>query len=116
MLTYHLTPAGDWASLGPTEPVRPASLAIEGFVHCTTGAHEMVATANRHYRTDPREFIVLTVDLDEVGAPWRYDTADPADTRYPHIYGEIPRVAVLGAYPIARAADGSFTGFEEQPG
>lgn len=113
MLTYHLTPADDWAALAPTAPVRPPSLAIEGFIHCTTGADEMVATANRHYHADPRRFVILTVDLDRVGAPWRYDAADAADTRYPHVYGEIPRHAVLGARPIPRAVDGTFLAFEE---
>jgi uncharacterized protein (DUF952 family) len=112
VLTYHLTPADVWAALDPSSPVTAASLAAEGFIHCTTGADEMVATANRHYRTDRRAFVVLTVDLDRVDAPWRYDTADPTDTRYPHVYGEIPRAAVLAARPMPRAADGAFLPFE----
>ena len=73
----------------------------------------MVATANRHYMADPRQFVVLTVDLDRVGVPWRYDTADPADTRYPHIYGEIPRTAVLASQPMERDAGGTFLGLGE---
>ncbi|HTC86459.1 MAG TPA: DUF952 domain-containing protein [Candidatus Acidoferrum sp.] len=110
MLTYHLTSAEDWAGLAPGSAIRPPSLAGEGFIHCTTGADEMVATANRHYREDPRAFIVLTVDLDRVPAPWRYDSPD---TRYPHVYGELPRDAIVRARPIARASDGSFLPFED---
>jgi uncharacterized protein (DUF952 family) len=113
MLTCHLVPAAVWAALADDAPLRPASLDDEGFVHCTTGADEMVATANRHYRADPRAFVVLTVDLARVTAPWRYDSAD---TRYPHVYGELPRDAIVRAEPIQRAADGAFVAIGDAGG
>ena len=109
MLTFHLAPETDWAALPPLAPVIAPSLVTEGFIHCTTGAEEMVETANRHYLADPRSFVVLTVDLDRVGVPWRYDSAD---TRYPHIYGQIPRDAVLDVRLVPRSSDGTFLPFE----
>ena len=54
-------------------------------------------TANRHYRDDPRDFLVLTVDLDATGSPWRFD--DP-DRIYPHVYGPIASSSVVRAVPI----------------
>jgi hypothetical protein len=75
-LTYHLVPAETWATSDATRPYEAASLADEGFVHCTDGVGELVATANRHLRGDPRPYRVLTLDLERVGSPWRYD--DPA--------------------------------------
>lgn len=110
MLTYHVAPAAAWASLEPGVAIRPPSLAAEGFIHCTTGAAEMVATANRHYRDREGAFVVLTVDLDRVTAPWRYDSTD---TRYPHVYGELPYDSVVAVQPIPRAADGTFLPFED---
>ena len=106
--TFHLAPAEAWAGRDPTALIAPPSLAAEGFVHCTDGAEAMVATANRHYRDDPRDFVVLTIDLEATGSPWRFD--DPAE-RYPHVYGPIAPAAVLGVAPIARAGDGTFIGF-----
>jgi uncharacterized protein (DUF952 family) len=107
-ITYHLTPLAWWQA-GPTdEPLSAPSLASEGFIHCTDGAAEMVATANRHYRADPRPFVVLTIDLDRVTSPWRID--DPRGI-YPHIHGSIDRAAILGAVPAPRAADGQFLPF-----
>ena len=41
---------------GGAAPVRHPS-DDEGFIHCTDGADELVATANRHYREDPRPFV-----------------------------------------------------------
>jgi uncharacterized protein (DUF952 family)/uncharacterized protein YciI len=106
--TYHLVPAQTWAERDPAASYAAASLEAEGFVHCTDGAAAMVATANRHYRADPRAFLVLTVDLDATGSPWRFD--DPSGA-YPHVYGPIEPSAVIATVPIQRAPDGEFLPF-----
>jgi uncharacterized protein (DUF952 family) len=103
--TFHLVPKDTWLASDPGVPYAAGSLAAEGFIHCTDGADEMVATANRHYRDDPREFLVLTVDLDVAGSPWRIE-----DERgiYPHVFGPIARKAVLSVTAAPRNADGEF--------
>jgi uncharacterized protein (DUF952 family)/uncharacterized protein YciI len=106
--TYHLVPADAWTAHDRAVAYAPPSLAAEGFIHCTDGAEAMVATANRHYRDDPRSFLVLTVDLDAIAAPWRFDDSDRI---YPHVYGPIAPAAVLAAVPVPRAADGTFLAF-----
>jgi uncharacterized protein (DUF952 family) len=107
--TYHLVAAEAWAAADPRQPYAAASLSSEGFIHCTDGMAEMVATANRHYREDPRAFLILTVDLDAVGSPWRIE-----DERgiYPHVHGAIDRAAIIRAVPAPRTAAGEFRAFE----
>jgi uncharacterized protein (DUF952 family) len=107
--TYHLVPAAAWAVVDPGEPYAAASLAVEGFIHCTDGMVEMVATANRHYRGDPRAFLILTVDLEASGSPWRIE-----DERgiYPHVFGTIDRAAVIRVVPAPRDPAGLFLAFE----
>ncbi len=106
--TYHLVPLEAWRAADPDGPYEAASLATEGFIHCTDGSEAMVETANRHYRDDPRSFLVLTLDLDAVGSPWRIE-----DSRgiYPHIFGPIDRSAILAVVPAPRDADGRFGAF-----
>jgi uncharacterized protein (DUF952 family)/uncharacterized protein YciI len=106
--TFHLVPAEVWARRDPSEPYVAPSLAAEGFIHCTDGVEAIVATANRHYRDDPRPFVVVTVDLDTAGSPWRYDDAERI---YPHVHGPIAPAALGRAVPILRAADGTFLPF-----
>jgi uncharacterized protein (DUF952 family)/uncharacterized protein YciI len=106
--TYHLVPADDWAARDSAAAYAAPSLASEGFIHCTDGPAAMVATANRHYRSDPRPFLVLTLDLDVTGSDWRFD--DEAGI-YPHIYGTIAPAAILRETPIPRATDGTFLAF-----
>ena len=107
--TYHLVPAETWDAADPGRPYWAASLDAEGFIHCTDGMTEMVATANRHYRADGRAFLVLTVDLDAAGSPWRIE--DPQGI-YPHVYGPIARAAISRVVPAPRAPDGRFLPFE----
>jgi uncharacterized protein (DUF952 family) len=107
-ITYHLTPLAWWEAAPADESLTAPSLASEGFIHCTDGADEMVATANRHYRDDPRPFVILSVDLDRVGSPWRID--DPSGI-YPHVFGPIDRAAIVAVVPAPRASDGRFLPF-----
>jgi uncharacterized protein (DUF952 family) len=107
--TFHLVPAEVWLASDATEAYAAASLETEGFIHCTDGAAAMVDTANRHYRSDPRAFLVLTVDLDAAGSPWRIE--DPAGI-YPHVYGPIERGAIVRVVPARRDGDGRFLPFE----
>lgn len=66
-----MLPADRWAAWRD-RPVgacyAPEGFAADGFVHCTDGAEQVVATANRYYRADPRAFVVLELDLASVGA------------------------------------------------
>ena len=104
-LTYHLVPEARWRALADGAPYEAASLAGEGFAHCTDGDVAMLATGNRHYRDDPTRFLLLTLDLEQAGSPWRFD-----DDRgiYPHVYGPIDRAAVVDVQQPVRGRDGSF--------
>jgi uncharacterized protein (DUF952 family) len=107
--TLHLAPETAWDARDPAVPYLPAAYLEDGFVHCTDGDEEMVEVANRIYRADPGHFILLTLDLDRTGSPWRFD--DP-DLRYPHVYGSIDPASVIKVRRMARAADGTFIGPE----
>jgi uncharacterized protein (DUF952 family) len=103
--TLHLVPEAAWETREPATPYLPAAYAEDGFVHCTDGDAEMVVVANRYYREDPRPFLLLTLDLERTGSPWRFD--DPGQ-RYPHVYGPIDPACVLETRRMLREADGTF--------
>jgi uncharacterized protein (DUF952 family) len=103
--TLHLVPEDTWDALAPGAPYLPAAYAQDGFVHCTDGDDEMVVVANRFYRADPAAFLLLTLDLDRTGSPWRFD--DPIGI-YPHVYGAIDPASVLEVRRMARGPDGTF--------
>lgn len=109
--TYHLIPVDTWSRADPAAALVRDSLDNEGFIHCTDGADALIATAERHYRDDPRDFLALTIDLDRITSPWRYD--DPGKP-YPHIYGPIDRAAIIAVVGVDRSADGRFRGLVDR--
>jgi uncharacterized protein (DUF952 family) len=103
--TLHLVPEAAWDGHDPASPYLPAAHPDDGFVHCTDGDEAMMEVANRFYRGDPRAFLLLTIDLERTGSPWRFD--DPG-RRFPHVYGPIDPRCVLEVRRMARGADGTF--------
>ncbi|MEW6224717.1 MAG: DUF952 domain-containing protein [Chloroflexota bacterium] len=103
--TLHLVPEPVWDARDPATPYLPAAYPDDGFVHCTDGDEAMVEVANRFYRDDPRPFLLLTLDLERTGSPWRFD--DPG-RRYPHVYGPIDPRSVLEVRRMTRDAEGTF--------
>ncbi len=105
--TLHLVPEPVWEAHDPARAYLPAGYAEDGFVHCTDGDEAMIAVANRFYRDDPRPFLLLTLDLEATGSPWRFD--DQAGI-YPHVYGPIDTTSVTEVRRLRRDPDGSFIG------
>jgi uncharacterized protein (DUF952 family) len=105
--TLHLVPEAAWEARDASAPYLPAAYAEDGFVHCTDGDEAMVDVANRFYRDDPRAFLLLTLDLDRTGSPWRFDDAG---RRYPHVYGPIDPAAVIEVRRMLRDPGGLFRG------
>jgi uncharacterized protein (DUF952 family) len=103
MLTYHLVPREEFDP--DAGEYLPAAYAAEGFIHTSRMPELLAAAGNRHYRDDPRPYLVLTIDLDRATAPWRYDA--PGE-EFPHVYGPLNREAIVDVRPAARAADGAF--------
>jgi uncharacterized protein (DUF952 family) len=105
--TFHLVPRVVWAAADPGTAYEAASLESEGFIHCTDGVAALGVTFDRYYAADPRPFLALTLDLDVLDVPWRYDVLD---SPYPHIYGPISRSAVRAVSPVEREPNGRFAG------
>jgi uncharacterized protein (DUF952 family) len=112
--TLHLLPVEAWRKARDLPEYVPDAFAADGFVHCTNGDEELVAVGNRYYRDDARPFLALTVAIDKLTSPIRYDDANRV---FPHIYGPINREAIVAARGVNRSADGSFLSIssEETP-
>lgn len=103
MLTYHLALQHELET--QTAEYAPSAFQQEGFIHTTRRREHLHEVANRYYQGDLRAYIVIAIELAALTVMWRYDL--PND-EYPHIYGPIPRYAIVLTEPISRAADGAF--------
>ena len=100
----HICSRKDWEQAQQKGEYRAASLASEGFIHCSTPA-QVVKTANRFYLGQP-DLVLLVIASNRVVAEIKYEAAD-ADL-FPHIYGPINLDAVTETRKVVPNADGTF--------
>ncbi|MER7108989.1 DUF952 domain-containing protein [Streptomyces sp. NPDC000229] len=106
-MLLHVVPEPEW-SAGAENPYRPASLAREGFVHCSGDEETALAVAGAHYRDVPGPLLLLTLDEALLTAEVRREGT--GDRLFPHVYGPVDRAAVTGVREIRRDAAGRVTG------
>ncbi|WP_020642717.1 DUF952 domain-containing protein [Amycolatopsis balhimycina] len=108
-MILHICGAADWAEVGQDGEYRPPSLGEAGFVHCSDfGTAHLPADALYRGRTD---LVLLEIDPATVGAPVRWEDGappHPAGIRFPHVYGPIPRAAVVGVHEFRETDGGGF--------
>ncbi|MFB0618287.1 DUF952 domain-containing protein [Streptomyces sp. AGS-58] len=79
---------------------RGRTLQEEGFIHFSTRAQLPRIAAFLYGDYDgPDEVVVLVVDPARVGAPVRYEAAEPGGEEFPHVYGPVPVTAVVDVEP-----------------
>src|SRR5215467_11373345 len=88
---FHIAAATSWAHAA--ESYVPADFAKEGFIHCSTPG-QVIRVANRLFR-GRSDLVLLMIDIDRVDAPIHYENLEGGSEHFPHIYGSLPRAAVL---------------------
>ena len=99
---YHLVPASTWNAIA-AGPYRAASLATEGFIHCSN-LDQVARVANLFY-ADQAEMVVLSIDAGRLIGALRDEPAATGEL-FPHIYGPIEREAIVTVRPLERDPDG----------
>ncbi|MGY6023987.1 DUF952 domain-containing protein [Streptomyces spinosirectus] len=118
-MIYHVVPAAEW-SAAPGQPYAPASLAAEGFVHCSPDEATTLAVVAAFYRDAPRPLLALLIDEARLTAPCVWEAASPAPppgvpegTLFPHVFGPLDRAAVERVLVVSWDEEGRATGLAE---
>ncbi|MFJ5140414.1 DUF952 domain-containing protein [Streptomyces sp. NPDC088707] len=102
-MLLHVVPQEDW-SAAPDAPYAPASLAAEGFVHCSPDEAAALVVADARYRDVPGLLLVLVIDEERLAGEVRWEGS--GGTLFPHVYGPVERDAVVSVLEVRRDADG----------
>lgn len=92
---FHLAEPRAWAAA--TDEYAPASVEVEGFIHCSTG-DQLSRTARQLY-IDRNDLVLLTIDPGPISGDVRYEDLYDTGEEFPHIYGSVPTSAVLTTGP-----------------
>ncbi|WP_037683591.1 DUF952 domain-containing protein [Streptomyces griseus] len=118
-MIYHLVPHAEWHAV-PGRPYAPASLAEDGFVHCSPDEETTLAVANAFYTDAPRPLLALVLDEDRLTTRVEWEAAAPApppgvagDVSFPHVFGPLDRDAVVRVLEVRWDEAGRAAGLDE---
>ncbi|HUC05593.1 MAG TPA: DUF952 domain-containing protein [Acidimicrobiales bacterium] len=108
---YHLALRQEWretvdSDMPYVHSTLGRTLAEEGFIHCSF-ATQVEKIANLIYRGRD-DVLLLVIDPSQVQAEIRVENCEGGDDKYPHIYGELPRSAVVRVASVPSNPDGTY--------
>ena len=92
-MIYHIAEQQIWDAQLNAENYQPEAFTWEGFVHCSD--HSQVArTADKYYQ-GRQDLVILEIDPTQLKAETRYENLLGGSEKFPHVYGEINKSAVV---------------------
>jgi uncharacterized protein (DUF952 family) len=105
-LLLHITTRNAWEQARREGAYRAASLASQGFIHCST-REQVIDVANGIFRGQ-RDLVLLCIDGGRLSAEVRYENLEGGTRLFPHIYGAVNLEAVRTVEDFIPADDGLF--------
>jgi uncharacterized protein (DUF952 family) len=101
---YHITSAEEFAQSSPTYV--PRAYETDGFIHCSY-RHQVRDVANRRF-AGRSGLVLLEIDRASLTAPVVDENLEGGAELFPHIYGRLPRSAVVRIHEFPCRPDGAF--------
>ncbi|WP_153796222.1 DUF952 domain-containing protein [Foetidibacter luteolus] len=92
MIIYHITTQTDWEAAQKNGFYEAASLADEGFIHCSHD-HQVSGVLERYY-AGKTNLVKLVIDADKLNQRLQHDFSPTMNESFPHVYGRINLEAV----------------------
>jgi len=102
---FHIAERSQWQDAQLSDLYQPASLATEGFIHCST-AVQVIWVANTFFRGQS-ELVLLKIEPERLWAELRFDRVEGLGL-FPHLYGALNLDAVLQVFDFPPKTDGRF--------
>ena len=100
----HVAVRAELAACAEQADYAPLAFAAEGFVHCCW-PEQLGGVLSRYFRGRD-DLVLLTLDANRLTALLREEAPPRGTELFPHVYGALPRQAVIEETPIATDADG----------
>lgn len=99
MIIYHITTKDEWRNAEPQGSYAAASLATEGFIHCSTA--EQVNGVLQRYFAGKTSLVKLVIETTRLKHELKFELAPSVNEMFPHIYGPINTDAVIEIVPVS---------------
>ena len=95
---YHVTTAQEWNGAKQKGFYEAASLASEGFIHCSE--ERQVANVLERYFAGKADLVKLVIDTDKLTSRYVQEWSPSIQDTFPHIYGPVNSNAVIEVVPL----------------
>lgn len=95
---FHITTKQEWEDSKQKGSYSAASLAIEGFIHCSH--QEQLKGVMERYFAGKTGLIKLVIDTDKLSSKFIHEWSPSTQDTFPHIYGPINFDAVVEVITI----------------
>ncbi|MBP8252950.1 MAG: DUF952 domain-containing protein [Herpetosiphon sp.] len=96
----------EWRAAQARGEYTTASLANEGFIHCST-IQQVLIPANARFR-GKADLVLLCLDAAKIHAPIIFEDLYQSGIEFPHIYGTINLDAIVAVLDFIPQADGMY--------
>jgi uncharacterized protein (DUF952 family)/predicted acetyltransferase len=103
----HLCPRTVWEKAKKEGVYQPASLVLEGFIHCSRLV-QILDVANRFYLGEI-DLLLLWIDLERLQPEVRWESVDGDE--FPHVFGPINLDTISAVTPFIPEGDGRYKQF-----
>lgn len=86
-IIYHITTEAEWHAAQAEGYYAAASLASEGFIHCST--EEQVTGVLGRYFKGKTDLVALKIEVAKLVHPPKFELAPSVNEMFPHIYGPV---------------------------
>lgn len=98
-IIYHVSTAPEWDAAREKGRYESASLANEGFIHCSADEAQVKGVLQRYF-SGKTNLIKLVIDTDKLRSPFFYEWSPSTADTFPHVYGPINLDAVTSVIPV----------------
>ncbi|MFP5042546.1 chorismate synthase [Parasediminibacterium sp. JCM 36343] len=95
---YHITTQAAWEAAKEKGYYEAASLAIEGFIHCSTD--EQVKGTLERFFAGQTNLVKLVIQPEKLANPLKYEIAPSLNIAFPHVFGTINLESIIGTEVI----------------
>jgi uncharacterized protein (DUF952 family) len=92
-IIYHVTTKEEWIIAQVNDYYEASSLAIEGFIHCST-ANQVQGVLERYF-AGKTNLVKLVIDTTLLTNELKYELAPSINEEFPHVFGTINLDAVI---------------------
>ena len=113
-MIFHITSLKDWKTAQANDNYHAESLAIEGFIHCST-ASQILPVAENFYKGH-HGLVLLAIEPTLLSSDLKWEPPSggipppgiPKEDLFPHIYGPINLDAVVNVVALDEDLQGKF--------